>query len=176
MTKSESILIVLILIIPLRIIGQEDKDCSQFQLAFKHIENTFLKTEFKKDMKIQIDSTIQQWSGIPFMIPEYYAYQMDITKSEFERLDTTIRNEIYRENQKKLMKIDSTFNIDCFELNKYKRPNIQLSFTRISSEAISIWISKLGRNPKEHTSGKYLIFIFDSKNHIEKIFETTWIE
>jgi len=163
-------------VVPLVVSGQENKGCEQFIKAFDYIELNLLQKEFKKNEKIQIDTIIQQSSGIPFIIDEYYAYQMGITKNDFQETDTVIKNKIYRRNQKSLMKIDSVFSISCFNLVNHKRPKLVLRFKRISDETISIWVSKNRRKKNRHSSGKYLIFIYDSENRIEKVFETGWIE
>jgi len=49
---------------------------------------------------------------------------MGITKNDFQETDTVIKNEIYRRNQKSLMKIDSVFSISCFNLVNHKRPKL----------------------------------------------------
>lgn len=177
MTKYYSnILLLLISTFPLNLNGQVNNECEQFTKAFEYVKTNFLQKEFKKERKIQIDTIVQQCSGIPFMTSEYYAYKMGMKKTEFQKLDTTIRHEILRKNQENLLKIDSTYSIGCFSSKKHKQPDLRLGFTRIGDETIIIWISKIQRNRKKHTTGKYLIFIFNSKNQIEKIFETGWTE
>ena len=176
MTKYRINILLIFLIFPLIFIGQESKDCEQYIKAFEYVETNFLQKEFKKERKLQIDTIVQQWSGIPFMTSEYYAYKMGITKTEFQKLDTTISHEIFRKNQENLLRIDSTYSIDCINSVDYKRPNLRLSFTRICDNSISVLISRIQKNQKKHTSGKYLIFIFNDKNQIEKVFETGWTE
>ena len=164
-----------LLIFPLRTIGQENIECEQFNKAFEYIEASFQQKETNYK-KLQIDTIVQQWSGIPLMIPEYYAYKMGIRKTEFQKLDTATRNEIFRKNQEDLMRIHSSYSIACFNSVQYKRPNHRLSFIRISDESIGVWIVRIKKNRKKHTNGKYFIFIFNNKNQIEKVIETTWTE
>lgn len=176
MTRNIIYISLIFLIFPLRLIGQENNECEQFIKAYEYVEINILHKEFKKERKLQIDTIVQNWTGIPFMTSEYYAYEMGITETEFQKLDTAIRLRIYRKNQENLLRIDSTYSSDCIKTVNYKRPNLILSFTRINDKSISIWISKIRKNPKKHTSGKYLIFIFNGKNQIEKVFETGWTE
>lgn len=156
--------------------GQENKGCEQFNKAFNYVEIKLLQKGFREVGQLQIDTVVQQCSGIPLMIDEYYAYQIGITENEFQETDTIIRNEIYRKNQKSLMKIDSIFSIDCFSFSNSKRSKLTLRFERINDQTISIWISEVKRKKKRHTSGEYLIFVFDNENQIKKVFETEWIE
>ena len=176
MTKHIIYISLIFLIFPFSIIGQENNECEQFIKAYEYVEINFLKKEFKKERKLHIDTIIQESAGIPLMITEYYAYEIGITETEFQKLDTTKKNNIYRKNQENLLRIDSTYSIDCIKTENNKQPNLRVSFSRINDKSISIWINRIHKNPKKHTSGKYLIFIFDSENQIEKIFETTWTE
>ena len=101
---------------------------------------------------------------------------MDIPVAEFQILDNVIRDSIYRMNSYHLQKIDSSYSIDCFQYDNYKRPKIKIYFSRINSSTLAVWIANINRNPRKHTNGKYLIFIFDHNNQIKKVFETNWME
>lgn len=176
MTRNIIYISLIFLIFPLSLIGQENNECEQFIKAYEYVQINFLQKEFKKERKLQIDTIVQNWTGIPFMTSEYFAYEMGITETEFQKLDTAIRHRIYRKNQENLVRIDSTYTTLCIKTANFKRPNLRLSFTRINDKSISIWISRIQKNHKKHTNGKYLIFIFNNQNQIEKVFETSWTE
>ncbi len=158
--------------------GQVKKECEQYVKSFEYIENnTITKDFFKiKEVKIVVDTNVQEWSGIVFLFEEYYSYKMNISVEQFNSLDRNIKDKIYWENQDKLLKIDTTYSINCFEIKDYLRPNIEVSFTWIENNTLGVWIRKMKRNPKKHSFGKYLIMFFDKENNIEKVLESNWLE
>ncbi len=161
-----------------RLQSQEVNKCYQFVTAFDYVENNIITNDFlkEKSIKITIDTTVHTWPGVLFMIDEYNAYKMDISLEEYEMLDNEIKDKIYWENQDRLLKIDSTYSIDCFKDFNHQRPNVMVRFTRVDNNVLSVWIRKIRKNPKKHSYGKYLIMFFDIDKKIEKVIETNWVE
>ena len=177
--KMRKITYILILIfgINLTLHAQNIENCVQLENVFKYISSEKNQSDFFKVRKIKfsVNPKIRTSKGIPFLIDKYYSYKLGLTPDKLNSADTTLRNSIFRENQKKLLEKDTNYIVKCFKDRKVKNPNIYLAFNRIDSLTLSVVTSRLYKSNR-HTFGKYYIFIFTSDNEIKKVFKTNWIE
>lgn len=155
--------------------GQEG-ECEQFKTTFEFVKLNYIEKDYKRNVKFSIYPEVQESLGIPFLISEFYAYQMGIPITEFQKMEIVNKDSIYRMNSENLMKIDTIYSIDCFKYKNHKRPKIEILFKRIDSSTLGVWLINIQRNRRNNRDGQFLILIFDNKNQIKKVFETSWME
>lgn len=175
MKKFLMLVFLVFLFITPNLWGQHE-ECKQFKNAIEYVKLNYIDKNYKKRVKFNIYNDVQQTLGIPYLISEFYAYQMDVPIIEFQKLSNFIRDSIYQMNSNHLQKIDSTYSTNCFQFDNYRRPRIKIHFTRINTTALGGWIVNIHRNPRKHIDGRYLILLFDNNNQIIQAFETSWME
>ncbi|TNJ41332.1 hypothetical protein KFZ70_00490 [Tamlana fucoidanivorans] len=161
----------------LQITAQTIEECYQFESIIKYLENDSTASDYfkVKNVRFKINPKVDKNKGTPFLITEYYSEKLDLSEEQLKS-DTSILYSVYRKNQDYLLKTDSTFNLACLQNLNTKRPNVYMGFSRLDSFAISVGTSKILKQKRKHTFGKYYIFLFDKENIIRRILQTDWIE
>lgn len=161
----------------LQMTAQTIEECYQFESIIKYLENDSTASDYfkVKNVRFKINPKVDENKGTPFLVTEYYSEKLDLSEEQIKS-DTSILYSVYRKNQDYLLKTDSTYNLACLQDLNTKRPNVYMGFSRLDSFAISVGTSKILKQKRKHTFGKYYIFLFDKKNMIRKILQTDWIE
>jgi hypothetical protein len=159
--------------------GQREKngfECKQYENIIEQIKTD---KEYKKyfnvrSVRLEIKDSVFITGVDSYLVSDYYAYKLGVTKDEFFSLPEDSIRSYYKEAEdrsKNYTKIRKACLINKDDIN----PNVSMCFTRIDSNTVQVGLGRKYKRSR-HSFGLILIISFKDKEVIKNIIKTTWVE
>jgi hypothetical protein len=161
------------------IYGQErnnDVECEQYENIIKQIktDKEFKKYFFVSSVRLKIEDSVLIGGLDAYLLADYYAYKLRITKDEFFKLPNDSIGKYYKQAEEKE---NNNFRIwkACLTNKNDCNSNVIIRFTRVDSNTVQVDLKRKYRKPRS-SFGLIMIISLNDKAEIDNIIKTTWIE